>query len=144
MAQSNKTSRSESNGNLFPPGLAVRHVGPTDNEAVRQLFIETQAELVPKDATLEQRIAMKKYTDSSLMDDLARVSTYYREEGRRMWVLENQEREIIAYHDDDIFFYPGWLEAHLQILDGFSQAGMVSGLPVRNAAPGCDFGGGRQ
>lgn len=41
--------------------------------------------------------------------------------------------EIIAYHDDDIFFYPGWLEAHLKILEAFPQAGMVSGLPVRNA-----------
>lgn len=42
--------------------------------------------------------------------------------------------EIIAYSDDDIFFYPGWLEAHLQILENFPQAGMVSGIPVRNAA----------
>jgi glycosyltransferase involved in cell wall biosynthesis len=42
--------------------------------------------------------------------------------------------EIIAYHDDDIFFYPGWLEAHLKILENFPRAGMVSGLPVRNAA----------
>lgn len=42
--------------------------------------------------------------------------------------------EIIAYCDDDIFFYPGWLEAHLQILDNIHQAGMVSGVPVRNAA----------
>ncbi len=42
--------------------------------------------------------------------------------------------EIIAYSDDDIFFYPGWLEAHLQILENFPQSGMVSGIPVRNAA----------
>jgi len=42
--------------------------------------------------------------------------------------------EIIAYNDDDILFYPGWLEAHLEILDLFPQAGMVSGVPVRNAA----------
>ena len=42
--------------------------------------------------------------------------------------------EIIAYSDDDIFFYPGWLEAHLNILENIPQAGMVSGVPVRNAA----------
>jgi glycosyltransferase involved in cell wall biosynthesis len=42
--------------------------------------------------------------------------------------------EIIAYSDDDILFYPGWLEAHLQILEAFPQSGMVSGAPVRNAA----------
>lgn len=42
--------------------------------------------------------------------------------------------EIIAYSDDDIFFYPGWLEAQLQILEAFPNAGMVSGVPVRNAS----------
>ena len=42
--------------------------------------------------------------------------------------------EVIAYNDDDIFFYPGWLEAHLELLDSFPQAGMVSGVAVRNAA----------
>jgi glycosyltransferase involved in cell wall biosynthesis len=40
----------------------------------------------------------------------------------------------IAYTDDDILFYPGWLEAHLEVMDRFPQAGMVSGAPVRNAA----------
>jgi glycosyltransferase involved in cell wall biosynthesis len=42
--------------------------------------------------------------------------------------------EVIAYNDDDILFYPGWLEAHLEVLRLFPQAGMVSGVPVRNAA----------
>jgi hypothetical protein len=42
--------------------------------------------------------------------------------------------EVIAYSDDDIFYYPGWLEAQLEILDCFPQAGMVSGIAVRNAA----------
>lgn len=42
--------------------------------------------------------------------------------------------EIIAYNDDDVLFYPGWLEAHLQILDLFPLAAMVSGMPVRDAS----------
>jgi len=42
--------------------------------------------------------------------------------------------EIIAYSDDDIFFYPGWLEAQLEVLESFPAAGMVSGVAVRNAA----------
>lgn len=42
--------------------------------------------------------------------------------------------ELIAYADDDIFFYPGWLEAHLGVLEAFPNVGMVSGVPVRNAA----------
>ena len=39
--------------------------------------------------------------------------------------------EVIAYADDDIFFYPGWLKAHLELLDGFPRVGMVSGCAVR-------------
>ncbi|MBN1537172.1 MAG: glycosyltransferase family 2 protein [Anaerolineales bacterium] len=42
--------------------------------------------------------------------------------------------ELAAYSDDDILFYPGWLEAHLDILEKFPQVGMVSGVPVRNAS----------
>jgi len=39
--------------------------------------------------------------------------------------------EVIAYSDDDIFFYPGWLSGHLRLLDGFPKVGMVSGCAVR-------------
>jgi len=38
--------------------------------------------------------------------------------------------EIIAYSDDDVLYYLGWLEAHLNILDTFPKSGMVSGAPV--------------
>jgi len=40
--------------------------------------------------------------------------------------------EIIAYSDDDILFEPGWLEAHLQIIDTYPDVGMVSGLYLRS------------
>jgi len=42
--------------------------------------------------------------------------------------------EFVAYNDDDVFFYPGWLEAHLDILNHFPQVGMVSGIAVRDAS----------
>ena len=42
--------------------------------------------------------------------------------------------ELVAYCDDDILFYPGWLSEHVRILDTFPNVGMVSGAPVRNAA----------
>ncbi len=42
--------------------------------------------------------------------------------------------ELIAYCDDDILFYPGWLPAHLEVFDAYPKVGMVSGLPVRSAA----------
>jgi hypothetical protein len=39
--------------------------------------------------------------------------------------------EVLAYTDDDTFFYPGWLSAHMALFDGFPQVGMVSGSPER-------------
>jgi len=42
--------------------------------------------------------------------------------------------EIVAYSDDDILFYPGWIEAHLEILETYPQVGMVSGVPIRDAS----------
>ena len=39
--------------------------------------------------------------------------------------------ELIAYTDDDTFFYPGWLSAHVGLLDAFPKVGMVSGSPER-------------
>jgi glycosyltransferase involved in cell wall biosynthesis len=38
--------------------------------------------------------------------------------------------ELVAYCDDDVLYYPGWLEAHLEILDTYPRVGMVSGAPV--------------
>jgi glycosyltransferase involved in cell wall biosynthesis len=38
--------------------------------------------------------------------------------------------EIIAYSDDDVLYYPGWLDAHLKILTTLPRVGMVSGAPV--------------
>lgn len=42
--------------------------------------------------------------------------------------------ELIAYADDDILFYPGWLQASLEVLEAFPQAGMVSGAPLRGGS----------
>ncbi len=42
--------------------------------------------------------------------------------------------EIVAYTDDDILFYPGWLKAALEIMDTYPKVGMVSGIPVRDNA----------
>ncbi|NIS83319.1 MAG: glycosyltransferase [Anaerolineales bacterium] len=39
--------------------------------------------------------------------------------------------ELLAYTDDDTFFYPGWLKEHIQLLDSFPNVGMVSGNPER-------------
>jgi glycosyltransferase involved in cell wall biosynthesis len=40
--------------------------------------------------------------------------------------------EIIAYTDDDIFFLPGWLDTHLQILENYPKVGLVTGFYIRS------------
>ena len=54
--------------------------------------------------------------------------------GALRMLFEAAPGETIAYSDDDILFYPGWLEAQLDILRTFPKVGMVSGAPVRDAA----------
>lgn len=39
--------------------------------------------------------------------------------------------EIIAYADSDVLFLPGWLEASLELLDGYPNVGMVTSRPFR-------------
>jgi glycosyltransferase involved in cell wall biosynthesis len=39
--------------------------------------------------------------------------------------------EIVAYTDDDVFHLPGWLGAHLQIIDTFPNVGAVTGFYIR-------------
>lgn len=38
--------------------------------------------------------------------------------------------EIIAYADSDVYFHPGWLKAHLDVLDALPNVGMVTGMPL--------------
>ena len=40
--------------------------------------------------------------------------------------------KIIAYSDSDIYFYPGWLEACLKLLQTYPNVGMVTGIPLRS------------
>lgn len=39
--------------------------------------------------------------------------------------------EIVAYTDNDAFFYPGWLSKSVQILEHFPNVGMVTSRPFR-------------
>lgn len=47
------------------------------------------------------------------------------------FIFQGAPGEIVAYCDSDVYFYPGWLEATLKILQGFPKVGMVSSRPLR-------------
>jgi glycosyltransferase involved in cell wall biosynthesis len=39
--------------------------------------------------------------------------------------------EIIAYSDDDVFFLPGWLKRHLEVIDTYPNVGAVTGMYIK-------------
>ncbi len=43
--------------------------------------------------------------------------------------------EIIAYADNDVYFYPGWLTRSIELLETFPNAGMVTARPFRTRVP---------
>lgn len=54
--------------------------------------------------------------------------------GALRMIFNSAPGEVIAYLDDDVFVYPGWLEAQMKLLAAFPNVGMVSGVPVRMSA----------
>ena len=42
--------------------------------------------------------------------------------------------EYLAYADSDIYFFPGWLEAEMRVLEEVPQVGMVTGAPLWSPA----------
>ncbi len=49
-------------------------------------------------------------------------------------ILSGAPGEIIAYTDSDAYFYPGWLERSLELLETFPNVGMVTARPFRTKA----------
>lgn len=49
-----------------------------------------------------------------------------------LWrITQLAQGEIIAYSDDDVYHLPGWLPAHLQILDTYPNVGAVTGFYIK-------------
>ena len=47
------------------------------------------------------------------------------------FIFDAAPGEIVAFTDDDNFHLPGWLKAHLEIIDQFPNVGAVTGFYVR-------------
>lgn len=59
--------------------------------------------------------------------------------GAVKFMLAAAPGEIISVADSDVYFMPGWLEATLQVMDAFPEAGQVSALPTADKAfESCD------
>lgn len=49
--------------------------------------------------------------------------------GALNWILAAMPNPVIGYSDSDVFFRRGWLQASLDILEGYSQVGIVTAQP---------------
>jgi glycosyltransferase involved in cell wall biosynthesis len=47
-------------------------------------------------------------------------------------IFEAAPGEVIAYTDNDAYFYPGWLSKSLEILEAYPKVGMVTSRPFRS------------
>ncbi len=49
-------------------------------------------------------------------------------------ILRGAPGDVVVYTDGDVFFRPGWLQAHVAVLEAFPEAGMVGGVPLRHTS----------
>ncbi len=77
---------------------------------------------------------LRQLRDCGALQYLVLSSSNIGKIGALQIIFDAAPGRLIAYADDDILFYPGWLDEQLRVLDAFPRAGMVSGAPVRNAS----------
>lgn len=49
-------------------------------------------------------------------------------------ILRSAPGDMVFYSDGDIYYRPGWLQAHLDVMKSFPNVGIVGGVPLRNQA----------
>ncbi len=49
-------------------------------------------------------------------------------------ILRSAPGDTIFYSDGDVYYFPGWMQAHLDVLENFPEAGIVGGIPLRDQA----------
>ena len=50
----------------------------------------------------------------------------------QMQILRAAPGDFVFYSDGDIYYRPGWMQAHLDVLNAFPEAGLVGGVPLHN------------
>ena len=84
--------------------------------------------------------------DNGSIPEVVQFLVKLREEGKIQYLLLSEKNigylpaltasfaaapgAVIAYSDDDVFFYPHWLSQHLEILETYPKVGLVSGRVV--------------
>jgi glycosyltransferase involved in cell wall biosynthesis len=75
--------------------------------------------------------ALGALRDAGKIDFLILSSQNIGKIGALQVMLKAAPGEIIAYCDDDVFFLPGWLERHLEVIDTYPNVGAVTGMYIK-------------
>ena len=73
--------------------------------------------------------ALQAYYEKKWIDWLILSQHNVGKAGAWNWIFGAMPNELICYADSDVLFRPGWLEATLEVLQAFPQAGMVGAQP---------------
>lgn len=49
----------------------------------------------------------------------------------KLQILRSAPGDLVFYSDGDIYYRPGWVQAHLDVLKAFPNVGLVGGVPLR-------------
>ncbi len=74
---------------------------------------------------------LRQLKDEGAIDFLMLSSRNIGKIGALQLMFKAAPGEVIAYCDDDVFYLPGWLERHLEVLDTFPNVGIVSGMYIK-------------
>lgn len=88
----------------------------------------------------EVRLFLQSELSSGRIDYLILNSRNVGKRNGLLQVLQSAPGSMVFYTDGDIYFKPGWMDAHLEILRAFPKAGLIGGIPLRSLAEYCTPG----
>ena len=74
---------------------------------------------------------LRKLYNSGSIDFLLLSSKNIGKIGALQIMCKAAPGEVIAYCDDDVFFLPGWLKRHLEVIDTYPDVGVVTGMYIK-------------
>ena len=74
---------------------------------------------------------LRKLHHSGFIDFLLLSSKNIGKIGALQIMCKAAPGEVIAYCDDDVFFLPGWLKRHLEVIDTYPDVGVVTGMYIK-------------
>jgi glycosyltransferase involved in cell wall biosynthesis len=79
----------------------------------------------------EMKAYLQDLADQDAIDYLILSKTNIGKLNALRMIFDVAPGEIVAYSDDDVFHLPGWLQAHLEVIDTYPRVGAVTGFYIR-------------